>query len=260
MTNTARCLLLLGWLAIPAGAADTASVAEVLGRTIGVAELDAGQSGPVAAEQRLRWRAERLRELVWTAVVEDYAKQRNVSVSEAEVEIHIRAHARIQERLRRERDERHAALSAELRSPDLSEARRRQAQQELEVSERLRAFDAQREQDSRDPGRRSMQQDAERTVAVHWIRNWKINQALFREFGGRIVFQQAGWEPIDAYRRLLERYDARRAFTINDPALRPAVYSYFEHRFVYADEARAKYYFDKPWWERTPEELKAAGF
>ena len=105
-----------------------------------------------------------------------------------------------------------------------------------------------------------MQQVVERQVAEHWVRAWKLNQALYHEFGGRIIFQQAGWEPIDAYRKLLDQYAANKAFVVYDPALRTAVYSYFGHKFVYADETKARFYFEKPWWERTHAEMRAAGF
>jgi hypothetical protein len=37
-----------------------------------------------------------------------------------------------------------------------------------------------------------------------------VSQALYREFGGRIIFPQAGWEPINAYRKLLEQYEAQK--------------------------------------------------
>jgi hypothetical protein len=47
---------------------------------------------------------------------------------------------------------------------------------------------------------------------------------------------------------------------VNDPALHEAVYSYFKLKFIYADEKMAKFYFEKPYWERTQAELKAAGF
>ena len=42
--------------------------------------------------------------------------------------------------------------------------------------------------------------------------------------------------------------------------MQDAVYGYFRHRFVYADEQKAKFYFEKPYWERTQEEMRAAGF
>jgi hypothetical protein len=112
----------------------------------------------------------------------------------------------------------------------------------------------------RNPEKRKLRERSERRVAAQWTRQWKLNQALFRAFGGRIIFQQAGWEPIDAYRKLLDQYQAKKAFVAHDPKLRAAVYAYFEHKFVYADEAKAKFYFEKPYWERTREEMRAAGF
>jgi hypothetical protein len=72
--------------------------------------------------------------------------------------------------------------------------------------------------------------------------------------------QQAGWEPIDAYRRLLEQYEAKKAFIVHDRALSDAVYGYFKLNFVYADQSKARFYFEKPYWERSEAELKAAGF
>ena len=32
------------------------------------------------------------------------------------------------------------------------------------------------------------------------IRQWKINKALYDQYGGRIIYQQLGPEPLDAYR------------------------------------------------------------
>ena len=36
------------------------------------------------------------------------------------------------------------------------------------------------------------------------VESWKMNKALFDKYGGRIVFQQFGIEPIDAYQALIE--------------------------------------------------------
>ena len=38
-------------------------------------------------------------------------------------------------------------------------------------------------------------------IAAAFIRQWKINRALYQQYGGRIVFQQGGPEPLDAYRK-----------------------------------------------------------
>lgn len=37
-----------------------------------------------------------------------------------------------------------------------------------------------------------------------WVARWKMNKALHKKYGGRIIFQQAGIEPIDAYREYLK--------------------------------------------------------
>jgi hypothetical protein len=201
-----------------------------------------------------------LRARVWKAVFDDYARSRNIATTEAEIVSQIEGQRRMKARSDAERARQREALVAELKSSTLSEKRRKDAQQLLDLLNKHAEFDTKYQAELRDPAMRKIQQQSERTVAEHWVRQWQLNQALYREFGGRIIFQQAGWEPIDAYRKLLDRYEAKKAFVVHDPALRTAVYSYFEHKFYYADDAKARLYFEKPYWERTPEEMKAAGF
>jgi hypothetical protein len=248
-----------------AAAEPLGAVAVVLGRAIYPQDLSAPAAAgeprndlPPDAQQRAR--EERLRALVWSAVFEDYTRQRQIETTEAEVGSHIRHHLalREQDKLRRERER--ERLTEELKSPGPADARRRQAQQYLDTLTQIEEHEARLTQERQDPARAKMWQDAERRVAQLWVKRWKVNQALHREFGGRVIFQQAGWEPIDAYRRLLEQYQARKAFVVHDPQLWDAVYGYFKYSFVYADEAKARFYFEKPWWERTPEEMSAAGF
>ena len=165
---------------------------------------------------------------------------------------------RREDTVRREKER--EALIAELRSPNLSVKRRKQAQEHLDTLNSLREHNARRELDLKESGRQKMQQEAEQGVAKVWVQQWKLNQALYRKFGGRIIFQQAGWEPIDAYHALLDSYRKEKKFVVHDATLQEAVYRYFKHNFVYADEKKAKFYFEKPYWERTAEEMKAAGF
>ena len=254
-------------VSLPVHAADEAGdqpVAVIFGEKVYGKDLVAPGVKPGAAamdpanEQRAR--GEALRGRVWKAVFEDYARERRIAPTAAEITTHIEGHQRIQVHIAAENAAQRTALIAELKSPGLTEARRKAAQQHLDALNQSAEFDAKRAQELSDPARRKMQQVVERQVAEHWVRAWKLNQALYREFGGRIIFQQAGWEPIDAYRKLLDQYAANKAFVVYDPLLHTAVYSYFEHKFVYADETKAQFYFEKPWWERTPAEMKAAGF
>ncbi len=96
----------------------------------------------------------------------------------------------------------------------------------------------------------------QREMASGIIRQWKINKALYDQFGGRTIYQQLGPEPLDAYREFLRQREADGAFAINDQALEASFWRYFIddsfHDFMTAggaDEARA---FTTPPWEQQP--------
>ena len=263
-------LLLTNAFSLPAAdKTDLKPMADILGRTVFEADLLPSKENseqkaklPPAEYQawRERTRAETLRNLVWSAVFTDYAGKRKIEPTQAEIDSQIRSmdKFRREDTVRREKER--EALIAELRSPNLSVKRRKQAQEHLDTLNSLREHNARRELDLKESGRQKMQQEAEQGVAKVWVQQWKLNQALYREFGGRIIFQQAGWEPIDAYHALLDSYRKEKKFVVHDATLQEAVYRYFKHNFVYADEKKAKFYFEKPYWERTAEEMKAAGF
>ena len=88
------------------------------------------------------------------------------------------------------------------------------------------------------------------------IRRWKINKALHDQYGGRIIYQQLGPEPLDAYRQFLEQRQREGAFTIHDKDLAARFWRYFSDESIHdfmepgsADEARA---FAVPPWEQRP--------
>jgi hypothetical protein len=244
-------------------------VAEVLGKFVYEDDLvslkaDTEQMSKLSSADHRAWyertREEALRNLAWSAVFGDFAQKRKIEPTPAEIESQISSQKKFMAEDKVRREKQREELIVELKSPGLSDARRQQAQQHLDTLNSLRDHDARMEKERSDPAAEKMWQDSERRVAAVWVKQWKMNQALFREFGGRIIFQQAGWEPIDAYRALLDQYKAEKRFIVHDPSLQEAVYRYFKHNFVYADEKKAKFYFERPYWERTREEMRAAGF
>jgi len=58
----------------------------------------------------------------------------------------------------------------------------------------------------------------------------------------------------------LDRYEQPKGFVVHDPSLRKAVYAYFNLNFVYVDEEKTAFCFEKSYWERTPAEMKEARF
>jgi hypothetical protein len=135
-----------------------------------------------ATEQRVR--GEVLPQ-VWRRSVRAPAQHR---ADEADITSADRRPQRMKVRSDAERVQQRTALIEELKSPSLTESRRKAAQQHLDTLNQLAEFDAKRAQELRDPAQRKMQQAAERHVAEYWVRAWKLNQALYREFGGRIIF------------------------------------------------------------------------
>jgi len=85
------------------------------------------------------------------------------------------------------------------------------------------------------------------------IERWKLNKALYEQYGGRIIFQQLGPEPLDAYRRHLEERQQAGDFTIHNAEFAETFWDYFtndsNHSFYEPgspEEARA---FAVPFWE-----------
>jgi len=93
-----------------------------------------------------------------------------------------------------------------------------------------------------------------RDMGRSMIRRWKLNRALYRQYGGRIIFQQFGPEPLDAYRQYLEERQAAGDFEIHEKAFENEFWRYF------TDDSMQSFYergseqevlaFAKPPWER----------
>ena len=94
------------------------------------------------------------------------------------------------------------------------------------------------------------------------IRQWKLNRALYRQYGGRIIFQQLGPEPLDAYRQYLEARQAAGDFTIHRKDFEDAFWGYFTtdsmHDFYAPGSDEEAQAFKTPFWERTETGTAAA--
>ncbi len=91
-----------------------------------------------------------------------------------------------------------------------------------------------------------------RLMGYAMIRQWKINRSLYQTYGGRIIYQQLGPEPLDGYRQYFEERQTAGDFTISSPAMAKGFWDYFtnesRHDFMppgTEDEAGA---FSQPPW------------
>ena len=90
-----------------------------------------------------------------------------------------------------------------------------------------------------------------RRMAEEWVRQWKVNAALFQDYGGRVIFQQGGPEPVDAYRRFLEEQEKQGSFQILDAAMVAPFWNYLVNDKMHAflPEAEGRRAMARPWWE-----------
>lgn len=84
------------------------------------------------------------------------------------------------------------------------------------------------------------------------IRQWKINKSLYQAYGGRLIYQQLGPEPLDAYRQYLEERQEAGDFAIESFEMKQAFWDYFtdesRHDFMEAGSADEANAFSKPPW------------
>lgn len=94
----------------------------------------------------------------------------------------------------------------------------------------------------------------ETEMVASLVTKWKIDRALYAAYGGRIIYQQLGPEPLDAYRTFLKQTEADGDFTIKVEELSTAFWDYFtddeRHDFMPAGSPEANDAFSTPPWKR----------
>jgi hypothetical protein len=88
-------------------------------------------------------------------------------------------------------------------------------------------------------------------VYKNFVRTYKISKYLYETYGGTVIFQQGNpQEPVGAYRKLLEEYQAQGHFKIYNPKYEKAFWGYYlrEHPMVIPED---KVDFSQPWWGKS---------
>ena len=95
---------------------------------------------------------------------------------------------------------------------------------------------------------KAMRGDMARSV----IRQWKLNRELYKQYGGRIIYQQFGPEPLDAYRQYFEERQAAGDFKIENPDFESEFWRYFKDDSIHSffEPGTEESAFATPPWER----------
>jgi hypothetical protein len=198
--------------------------------------------------------ADELRYVVLKRLTDRYAAQHEITVTQAEKDAYVDHLTRTMARDRKEKEARRDELQRRLASRDLTDTERQSLASELDtLRQLLTSLGEIADSAVQDPAEAEA---AHQQVADAFILQWKINRALYRQYGGRIGFQQGGPEPLDAYRQFLEESQAQGDFEILDKALADDFWRYYKNESIHSfyppgsdEEARA---FATPWWEEDP--------
>lgn len=220
--------------------------APAAGAQSGYGDPQAPLAGRVlGAEIRTR-DADELRFVVLRQLTDRYAAGHGIEVTQAEKDEYIRHVQAFLQRDREQREARRDDLTRKLQAKGLPDAERKSLAAELDMENKAIAALAE------DTGNPDEARAARDQIAAAFIRQWKINRALYRQYGGRIVFQQGGPEPLDAYRKFIEEAQARGDYEIMNKDLETAFWRYYVtdsiHSFYKPGSREEAQAFEAPPW------------
>lgn len=178
---------------------------------------------------------------------ERYAQQKHINVTEADIEQFNQSMLRNISRQVDSLQKKANSIQKELQAENLDDKKR------TEMTERLDLYTnyAKRLDNSQKTFKKLSD------PAGTMIMQWKICNRLYEQYGGRVIFQQAGPEPLDAYRKFFEDEQSKGSFEFYNKEAEDLFWEYYRnekmHTF-YSDAAEAKAVMETPWWLREPEE------
>ena len=199
---------------------------------------------------------EEMKYVILGKLLDQYAQDHDIEVKQAEIDTYVESLHRVAERDRKRHEERRQELARKLRSTSLTDPERKSLSSELDtVNEFLYNIG---EMTKNTEMNSDELRQAREQVAAAFIRQWKINRSLYKQYGGRIIFQQGGPEPLDAYRLFLQEQEKKGAFTIVDKAFEEKFWEYYltdtKHSFYPAGSSEEEQAFETPWWLTEPRE------
>jgi len=194
---------------------------------------------PVQAEEE-----EELTGIIFGQLLEAYAKEKKIEASEEEIKAFIAKTEEMEKEDRDKFEKDRKRLVEELKSDKLAADKRKEKEEELAMKEEFLKGTNLSPEDAKQVAKET------REMASEYVRSWKINRELFKQYGGRAIFQQAGPEPLDAYRDFLREQEKKGAFFIKDEDAKKEFWKYFTDESIHTfyNAADSKKAIETPWW------------
>ncbi len=212
--------------------------------------IDAQPAATVLGEEIRTDDPAEMQQAILKALFERYETEKGIAATDAEIDAFVLSLDRAKEQDIADRRKRLSEMDERIASGKLDPTEQAALEEERK---RLAGFiDDLESTDELNAGEAAQAKDMRRAFAREMITHWKLNRALYEQYGGRIIGQQLGPEPLDAYRLFLEEQQAEGAFEIHREAFKDEFWRYFTddsmHTFIDPDSDEGRV-FDKPPWE-----------
>ncbi len=265
----ASFLSIVAVLPVNAQESDCASVAQIFGKIVCRAEITVEEKHigaikaqfeeqGIASEEALKSKSlERLKDIIWIEALEHKFGEAALKPTEEEITLYSKAFKGSLEKSHKENKKNAAKIKEALAGDQYGADNELRLRNLLASIETSIVFYEEREKYNKDmpPEFHTMVAEAQRGIAESMVRDWKINQALYQEYGGRIVFQQGGLEPVDAYGAFMGYIRGEGALVITDAAYSDVfkemdLYISAPHNALPESEAEIyQNYFSTPQWQ-----------
>jgi len=184
--------------------------------------------------------------IIRQVLLANYAKEHNLAATQAEIDAFIAKKHQADARMRKEAEARREQDQKALQSEELTDEERTRIEAELKYIDGMLKADT--------SGDNPKKAAAEKQMARALIEQWKVNRALYQQYGGRVIYQQGGAEPLDAYHEYFKAAQKSGDFKILNEDFEPAFWAYYTndqmHKF-YPEKAQEKA-INTQWWLVEP--------
>ncbi len=180
-----------------------------------------------------------------------YAKQHTIEASQEDIDSYIALMDQFMSDDRKKMDARLVEIKQQLKSETLPAEQSKQLQSEFATLDTFRKEEIADDKASKKDKKEVLK--IRKAMATSSIEQWKINKALYLHYGGRIIGQQMGPEPLDAMHKFLQEQQKNGAFKILEKSFEASFWEYFvnesKHDFYKQGSEEERLAFDKAPWQ-----------
>ena len=214
-----------------------------------------GRDGKTEDEYRLwlsDWQIKQAKGKMWSDLFNKFCENHDCEPSEEEVESFNVFSDKSKRKREMEQERRFKDVVKQLQDPSITEKKKMDLETKKGRLERSRKI-RQRVEETQSKIDKDELQKMKTRISNQWVKRWKTNKAFYEVYGGRVIFQQAGIEPLGAWEAWFKENEEKKALRLLDPKLEKAFWSYFHIRHTDVGEGLKKDFglkhpFEKPYW------------